>query len=1171
MRLQRVRIYGFKTFADKTEFNLDGGVVAVVGPNGCGKSNIVDAILWALGEANVKQLRGQVAQDVIFSGSAHRKPLGFAEVTLYFNNEDGVLPVAASEVAVTRRITRAGESEYSINKKACRLKDIHELLADSGLGRSGYAIVGQKEIDQALAASPIERRAWVDEAAGVQRYRTRKVESLRRLAAAEDHLARVQAILIELEAQREPLKEEAEAAAKYRALQTALQDIERGLLIQEVGEAVAEIKECDERITATLAAQREQERLTSSYDTEMPMLEAQLATLEREALAFNEQLRQVAMDKERVNTETLLANERLQHLQGLEESLKSSKVDWQARIDTEALEVKTCQEELDRLKAELSELEGGSGNLAGELMLLKAQLADAEKHLEEQRRFAQENSHHEATVKVKESRIKEIVRELAGIRKDLPGLQAAADEQRSVVAALKDEPAQLRAENKRIDDETVMLRRAEDQENQRLMEKQREKSSLEGRIRGIESTIHSHEGLSYGSKAVLDAAADGRLKGSYVPVGEAISARNHCALAIETALGAASGDLIVEHDSDAKVAIKYLSAGKLGRVTFQPIPLMRPQVVSHELQQLLREKGVVGRASELVDCDHKYRPVIDSLLGRVVIVENLDTALKFAKTTGWSRMVTLEGEVVHSSGAVTGGVQQRAGFGMVQRKAELAKLEADLVALTRATQEMESKEGNLRRSRQALALKQQENLKRLRELDAAVREADEYLTKLDAEVAESTRSEHRLESERQRLEEADAWVPHQVDIPLAEKERDTLSQRLVEATLTQDSTTARTQELFRQIQQSEQRLQASEYRLSKSRAEHEAGDKKADRLHADREKLHEELAACEHKQAQLALKASGIETELGELVLRRTDAKEAIEKLQAATKDIAANTSALTTALHQAELRKVRAESKRATLGIRLLEEYGLTTDDAYAHRNMQEVAADAAQIVSRLRRDMRAMGDVNLGAIEAYERLTNRFDELENQKSDIQVGIEQVRLSIHELDKLTRDKFVDTFDKLKVEFAQLFTRLFGGGTGELNLSDPNNILETGIDIDVQLPGKRRQRLEVLSGGERALCAAAFLFALLTVKPSPLVVLDEVDAPLDGRNVEQFANVLNEFSGRMQFIVITHNPTTIERAPVWLGVTMSEPGVSTLVPARIPEGYSTKAGGDKVAKTSQRS
>lgn len=1152
MRLTRVRIFGFKTFAEKTEFGLDGGVIAVVGPNGCGKSNLVDAILWGLGEGSIKHLRASSSQDVIFSGSQNRKAVGFAEVSLCFDNEDGTLPIDANEVWITRRLTRGGDSDYSINRQSCRLKDVLELLADSGLGRAGYAIVGQKEIDQALAASAEDRRGWIDEAAGVQRYRTRKIESLRRLVSARDSLSRVDDIIHELDSQREPLREEAEIAARFKQLDAALREVEVGLLIRDFCSAVHELQILEEKISNSANLIARERTSATRVEKELEEDTERIQTLDREIEKTRSSHQEQMTLQERAEANVKITEEKISSLIAQERNLKEDTSTISNRLSESTKEASLAKVEAAGELELLEKIQSESAGASSESKKLSDDLRLAEKALNDAREKKTLRMKWEAEREAQEGRSKLLQREISGIEKSLPKLVQEIETARNEYDLVSGSIGDFDAEISRLQTTIEEIKREEDREASVLRESLAERASLEGRRRGIESTLDAHEGLSQGSRAVLEARERGLIKGSFESVADSIDVDKDLSLAIEIALGASANDLIVDTDQEAKQAVQWLKENRAGRCTFQPISLMRRQDVNSDLRKLLNEKGVINRASELVRCDARVLPVIESLLGRIVIVDSIDDALKLARTSGWNRMVTLDGEVVHSSGAVTGGLSQRQSYGVVQRRADLAEMEKEIAQIDKVIAGADKRKHDRMRKiaeNEALLVANREARKEAKE---PADEAEQLLRALEEEYRDTDRQLNKARHEVELIEKAKLGGIDDVNIVEFERIRDECLKTLASKSANVEQAEMRLREAQERTRQAQMRQYAAEKRLESAQEAELQRGRRLVNLGPERDKFRSQVDGLRTEAENHSKERQALMVSLTALTMEKRELSEKNQQLQEDLKNARANAMALSEANHQNELSRARSETKRATLAERLMDAYALSETDALAQETMHEVPGDAQSVVSRLRREIKAMGDVNTGAIEAFERLNERFETLSLQRDDILNGIAQVEASIHELDKLTRDKFVTTFEAVRTEFSVMFTKLFGGGSASIELTDPTKVLESGVEIEVQLPGKKRQALQLLSGGERSLCASAFLFALLTVKPAPLVVLDEVDAPLDGRNVERFAATLEEFSKTIQFIVITHNPSTIEIAPNWLGVTMQEPGVSTLVPAKLP-------------------
>ncbi len=1147
MRLKRVRIFGFKTFADRTDVNLDGGIVAVVGPNGCGKSNLVDAILWALGENNARHLRAGASHDVIFSGSARRRPVGFAEVSLLFDNDDGSLPVDTAEVAVTRRLGRGGDSEFLINGRICRQRDVYELLADSGLGRAGYAIVGQKEIDQALAASPEDRRAWVDEAAGVQRYRVRKAESTKRLESAREHLTRVHDILRELETQRVPLQEEAEIARKYRAAVDALRDVETGILVLELTKAAAEVHEIESRLASSAQLVREEHLRAEDLERQADALGKKVLETEHRIEEVRVELQNAISATEAAASNIKLGEERLKSLEEVEQTLESSGADQfvvqaEAELAQATREEVTEQESVDLARNEIA----GVGD---EAKLLGAQLKEIEVTLAQAREAHAARLKRLAEVEHRRERREQVEREIRGIASDLPKLLEAKSVANAEVESAMGSFIASESQLKVCEEEISKLRLQEDLLGAKVRGLMAQRAALEGRERGLEATIQSFEGLSQGSRAVLEAASKGTLSGAYLPVGQSIRSSPAHALAIEIALGGAVNDLIVDDEHTAQVAIEYLKTHRLGRATFRPISLAS-SVEPKADPNLLQRPAVIGLAVDLVKSDDSVRPVIEQLLGRVLVVSDLATALALGRTSGWSMVVTLDGEVVHSSGAISGGHLAAQHSGLVQRMADLAQIQIDLSALDLEIGEAEADLAKAVGRRQELLTASAGAKENLNQWSQSVSEAKEFLRTISSELQAAERARERLAKEQETLAD-DFELPAVIELETVQRARDELV----------NSFAARSAD----AEQAKSKLRETEYRLSQASARKSAVAKRLEAAVRNETQRKTKLESLEPERVRIRHEIARLSAELAAAEaarIRREDDLQGAQstkdgflrdgvRLAGESKAARENIAAIADSNHQAELARARADAKRAAASERLIEEYGISSEEAVEMRSSIQLPPDAQPLANRLRKEIKSMGPVNIGAIEAFERLTMRHDDLSSQRADILEGIDQVEASIRELDNLTRDRFLDTFGKVEAAYAEMFSKLFGGGEGRVLLNS-SSVLESGIDIEVTLPGKKRQRLELLSGGERALCAAAFLFALLQVKPSPLVVLDEVDAPLDGRNVERFGDLLEEFSTEIQFIVITHNPATIGRAPVWLGVTMQEPGVSTLVPVRLP-------------------
>lgn len=1159
MKLKRVRILGFKTFADKTEFDLDGDIVAVVGPNGCGKSNIVDAVLWCLGETSPKAIRAQTGKEVIFAGSAHRKPHGFAEVRLHFDNEDGTLPIDSPEVSVTRRVDRTGQGDYEINSRSCRLKDVGDLLADSGLGRAGYAIVGQSEIDQALAASPQQRRAWIDEAAGVHRYRVRRQEAVRRLDSTQQHLQRVRDVLTELDNQREPLAAEAEVAIRYRSALKSLRQVECGLLVKELATVVAELGVLETHIDQAARLVANETKLATQAETEAKHAHAQAERLQAEAEVVRGKLQAARALVDQTQSTLDIARARLESLDVLESNLFAEATASQDRLAHAEADAELAREELISEESAFEALEQDVTGVGDEAEALKADLDAAEQVLAEARLLLAQRQRNELELLHREQRASEVKKELEGAVAAVPDLLIGVEDAETALAELESTLEEHLAAGRLAEESLAELEARESTSAEETRKLLSALAATDGRRRGIEATIEAHEGLSQGAKAVLGLLKKGELKGTYVPVGDCVSVDADLALAIDTALGAASNDLIVPDEEHAKRAIALLKEQCLGRATFQPVSRMRPEQHGRDSRTWTKEKGFIGFAHDLVDCEPGYRPVIDSLLSNVVVVETIDDALRLPRSRDWKRCVILEGDLIHASGAVTGGRAVRQTSGLVQRQADLAETVAELGRLQKKIALAEAEATKRRDQASEIYRTRASAQDAAKAVRKEVEEAKTWLHSLRNELNSVQRAEAKLRGELDQLTSDTSQTLPPVDVENAEEARDLAWKRLTARNADAEAASQRLREGRERLETAKRRLVEAERRLESAKQADAHRLSRADSLEPERARQRTTIAQAESALKVYEEEVVTLQAKLDQLLEGRRLASQQSQDLVESAQRARKAASDAETAAYQHEIKKARLEGKRAAALERLLDEYGVNEDTALEQAPTTVVPPDASSLVNRLRRELKDMGEVNLGAIEAFERLSQRYDELNGQAMDIETGMTEIQDAIDELDRLTKEKFTETFAKVREAFGQTFKRVFGGGEGVLSLIGGATDLDAGVDIQVTIPGKKQQRLELLSGGERALSALAFLFALLKVKPSPLVILDEVDAPLDGRNVERFVGLMRDFSDQTQFILVTHNPITIESADVWFGVTMQEPGVSTLVPFKVPDKTVVKA------------
>ncbi len=1202
MQLKKLQLLGFKTFADKTEIAIDQGLTAIVGPNGSGKSNIVDALLWVLGEQNPRLMRGSSAQDVIFAGTDKRRALGMAEVKLTVDNSDRTLPIDFAEVTITRRVYRSGESQYLLNNAQCRLKDIVELFLDTGVGKGAYSFVSQSEIDAVLSARPEDRRELFEEAAGIKKYRVKKREALRKLESAEANLLRVRDILHELEEQREPMERQALSARRYVGLQERLHEIEVGLL-------VSELKKADYELGAARTERDADQTALLKCDADLAHLErlseeigARLGHTETELERARQTQQDAAQIVERTQSQLALMNERGQSAQRSEESLArelAELADRTARLaasieihqgdqnGTEGAE-NTARHEWAAQRASLKELESA----------VTQAMRDMETRQSERVRLAQERAGREAALKAASERLTEAQSRAERLRGESDTLEnAIADAQDRHTQAQS-----LKAQRSGERESRAQLRRGvEERQRQVQTDQARTRAELETARRGVAeqsarlSTLtelqENHEGFYQGVRAVLNAHKRGQLRGHYKAVVDLLSVPEPYRVAIEVALGGSLQDVVTLTEAEAKAGIGWLKDNRAGRATFLAVPLLRPgQRISppasleaqrhrgkvegetRERGSERVERGGVQCGLDIVEYAPEYETVALYLLGRVLVVETMEDAITASRRlSGWSKIVTLEGELLSPGGALTGGSLQGKGAHLVGRKGEMDDLRGRLPALRDEAERLAALVEANTRGGQQLEAERGELLKEEARLGAEIAAQDGALAGLE-------REQKRLTGERHNRDGARATLTAQI----AALQNDTarlsalLAAGQVENTTSDDALAALNDETRALIARRDAcRARATTLEVEAGRLR-EKREGLARALGADRATLAaiQNQHAHKHRQrdqvvtqgADAAAEHARLTEQLGEARerLRIVEAewanwRELRQKQQAesadtnaGTKDIVQRRTNVTKNLHDVELRLARLEVQSVQAAERLQEEYNIARVEALTRPDDTVVDRNTAMEVGRLRRELRGMGQVNTGAIAEYERLTERFDFLTEQRADLDKGRAALLATIADIDASTKGVFMQTFEAVRGEFDRLFQQLFEGGSTKLILTNPDDILETGIEVIAQPPGKKPQHLSLLSGGERALTATALLFSFLSVKPSPFVLLDEVDAPLDGANVEKYTHLVREFSQRSQFLLITHNPTTMEAAPTWYGVTMREAGVSSVLSYRVP-------------------
>ncbi|WP_135547092.1 chromosome segregation protein SMC [Paenibacillus cymbidii] len=1184
MFLKRIELAGFKSFADRTELEFVKGITAVVGPNGSGKSNISDGIRWVLGEQSAKSLRGGNMQDVIFAGSDARKPVNFGEVSLTLDNTSQSLPLDFHEVTVTRRVHRSGESEYFINKQACRLKDITELFMDTGIGKEAYSIIGQGRIEEILSTKSEDRRGIFEEASGIVKYKSRKKEAEKRLAETEQNLLRIHDLVSELEDQVEPLREQADKAHRFKELKEQLKRVEISMYVHQIEQfhrqwtdatTLSETQKQRQLELATIVGQHDAQLETHRWETRR--LEDELEKLQQLLLTFSEEfekcegLGEVLKERSRNTTaniaqlETTIAAQR--------KRVADKENDREAFIGKMAAVAEQLAAFERELRAEEERLLGVSGGISaeaeerlrGDLLETLSKMAQsrneiryAEQQLETlQRRGERVRDEH---IKWDEQRDKLEKRKVELDRK----LKQAARDIEQVREAYIALSAKAKDKQALLEDTSAAVRRWE----QKL-------EATVSRRDTMKDLQNDYEGFQFGVREVLKAKnrADG-LRGIHGAVAELIQVPAEVETALETALGGALQHVVVENEADGRAAIAFLKKRQLGRATFLPLDVIRGRSLSEsERRSVSSAEGFVGVAVDLIRFDSRYRDIAGSLLGNVIVAKTLEDANRIAAKCQYRyRVVTLEGDIVNAGGSMTGGSQTKKSANLLGRQRQIEELDKEIASSKQQLGELRKTLAALKEELIAIQAKQEE----LRQEGERKRiEEQQYAASLAPLESEMNTMREQLELASQDGDEL-------------KREAEALAAKKAAAAETLERLAAEEKEQQRAIRAAENARKASEaardelqeqltglkVKIAAAAQEKASLAEQQERFRAEHGVLVEELTASERLYAQLEREAAANERDtvkqieqLNDLKLKKascaeqTELKRAeraqwvrkLEEEENETREQRVALKAVEEALHQTEVRLGRLDVELDNVLRKLGEEYELSFELAKERYPVPEDVPAAQASVRELRREIASLGSVNLGAIEEFARVSERFEFLSTQKQDLLEAKASLYQVIREMDDEMSRRFKTTFDAIRSHFVVVFAKLFGGGRADLIMSEPDIPLETGIDIVAQPPGKKLQNLQLLSGGERALTAIALLFAILLVKPVPFCVLDEVEAALDEANVSRFAEYLREFSHQTQFIVVTHRKGTMEEADVLYGVTMEEGGVSKLVSVRLDE------------------
>ena len=1179
LRLKKLELYGFKSFAQRTEIVFDTGITGIVGPNGSGKSNIGDAVRWVLGEQSAKTLRGASMSDVIFNGTQKRKPLSYCEVSLIFDNEDGALPVQTAEVMVTRRVYRNGESEYFLNRAACRLKDVIDLFRDTGIGKEGYSIIGQGRIDEILSRKSEDRRQVFEEAAGIVKFKVRKEEADKKLERTLENAARLDDILEELNRRLGPLEEQSRNARAYIAYAEERKHLEMNLVLIRSDRARQRLAELDSELLTLQTILADTEAAIAAKTTQRDETQEAIAALEEQVTSARQRLMECAASVHE-------AQERLTALRSRQEARQENR----ARIAAEQEDAVT----------RLAELEKAFGASEEEVLKQEDLIAQAEKVLEKtrqtQERAQREEEEAETTLEDHKAKVVSAMNRLSAVQNNQTRLNtmraqmesrlteltssgdAMAEQEAGLEEALAEAGRLVRQEQDRQSDlqEALRTRQAEFDAHDAALTAQRTRveemsSKLQtaaSRHAVLSEMTRDMEGYNQAVRRAVQYAKQRGMAGVKGVLAQLMSVPQKYETAIDMALGAAQQNIVTTNEETAKELIQYLRQNRLGRATFLPMSAIRANGLNDREREVLSMPGCFGVASELVQCAPEYRAIVANLLGRTVIADNLDHGIAIMRAGGQRfRLVTLEGDVMHSGGSMTGGSTQAKVSNLLSRERELKEL----------TEQLRTGKAEFEQMKQKLQAGQQKKADLRLAVSDALNELHQQEIAVTREQARRESAQSDLDAHRERMAQTrDAAGQLTQSIADIDAQLIAIENDFGGVEMDPEAMEARTAELSKVLADARaasakasddlmvRTLQLNDLRHGLTTLQRDMAHYVSDRASLARDE-ERRLAQLREMDQQDAQDAADISSVIDEVNRRQQDqaaqdqAVQSIEKKRgdenARLRDILRDMENLHEAYrrdgdkqHRLEMTRQRVDSDQRNLQNRIWETYKLTYAGAEEFRQAEDFnEREADKRVGELNGLIRALGTVNVGAVDEYAETKARVDDLTAQQSDLRAAEADLRELIERLLEQMRVTFVENFTKLQGYFSETFTRLFGGGKAELKLMDPEDPLNCGIEVNAQPPGKKLQLLSLLSGGERALTAIAILFATLKLKPTPFCILDEIEAALDDANIGYYADYLKEYSKGTQFIVVTHRKGTMERCNSLFGVAMEEQGVSKMV------------------------
>ena len=1178
MKLKKLELYGFKSFAQRTEIVFDEGITGIVGPNGSGKSNIGDAVRWVLGEQSAKTLRGASMSDVIFNGTQKRKPLSYCEVSLVFDNDDHALAMEAAEVMVTRRVYRNGESEYYLNRTACRLKDVVDLFRDTGIGKEGYSIIGQGRIDEILSRKSEDRRQVFEEAAGIVKFKARKEEADKKLQRTLENLERVDDILDELTKRLKPLEEQSRNARVYLELSTELKDLDLNLFLIRSDRARARLSELESELLTVQTILADTESNLTDKTTRRDETQNRIDQLEEAITKARTELMECA-----------------EHVHESQKKLSAL----QSRRETRSENRQRIVREQEEAQERLAEIEKDHARIQADVEKQHSLITDAEQILRATQEAAEKAQTKEkeadAALEAQKAAVIDQMNRLSDVRNDktrlntmqaqmetrLTEIEASSGARQEQEAALREAliagEKQLETENQhqqQCQEKLAQARQASDEADTAYanlradVEKQSaDMQAAASRHNVLTEMTRDMEGYNMAVRRAMTYAKQRGLTGVKGVLAQLMTVPQAYETAIDMALGAAQQNIVTDTEETAKELINYLRQNRLGRATFLPMSAIRGKTLYGNERNALKLPGCLGVASELVQCAPEYRGIVENLLGRTVIADNLDHGIPIMRAGNHAfRLVTLEGDVMHSGGSMTGGSAQSKVSNLLSRERELKELTAKL----------QTGRAELDKCRQELTQRQQTAQEKRQKVSDAVNALHQQEIAVAREQARRESVSADLNTHLQRMQETEqARVQLHQSLEDIRQQLETIEHQRTGAQGDQSAMEQKTIEMQNALVKARAEASAENDRLmvrtlQLSDLRHGLSDLERDEAHAQQDQA--QILREQERREQLLHEMDELDTvdenemkrEEAESArrqkeqLRQESAAQAIEQrrsqAQSDLRDILSDMENLHEAynrdsekLHKTELAKARIEGDQKNLQNRIWDTYKLTYAGAEEFRRTPFDEKESDRRAAELQGQIRALGTVNVGAVEEYAETKARVDDLTTQQQDLKRAEMDLRELIERLLIQMRSTFVENFSKMQGYFAETFTRLFGGGHAELKLMDPDDPLNCGIEVNAQPPGKKLQLLSLLSGGERALTAIAILFAMLKLKPTPFCILDEIEAALDDANIGYYADYLKEYSKGTQFIVVTHRKGTMERCNSLFGVAMEEQGVSRMV------------------------